>query len=132
MCGNGLRVLMLSKPDIDIMKPLHDAIIHLCNNGFEVYVEENVDVHIRKHFSASFVMSEDQLSHSVGIVRRFNAGVADAIDLIIAFGGDGLLMHCNALFSAYDCCIPPTMCFDFGSLGFLAPFSYDNFEEEVK
>eukprot|EP01035_Chromulina_nebulosa_P020789 gene20789-26949_t len=30
-----------------------------------------------------------------------------------------------------DMSIPPIMCFDFGSLGFLAPFKYADFEEEV-
>ena len=52
------------------------------------------------------------------------------IDLVIAFGGDGLLMHCNTLFGGGS--IPPSMCFDFGSLGFLAPFDYDDFQEEVQ
>ena len=52
------------------------------------------------------------------------------IDLVIAFGGDGLLMHCNTLFGGGS--IPPSMCFDFGSLGFLAPFDYKDFELEVR
>ena len=46
----------------------------------------------------------------------------------VTFGGDGLLMHCNTLFPTT---LPPTMCFDFGSLGFLAPFEYDHFEHEI-
>ncbi len=54
----------------------------------------------------------------------------DSIDFCICFGGDGLLMHLNTLFS--NCCIPPSMCFNFGSLGFLAPFHADEFEKEVK
>lgn len=52
------------------------------------------------------------------------------VDLVIAFGGDGLLMHCNTLFGGGS--IPPSMCFDFGSLGFLAPFDYKDFEVEVR
>ena len=54
----------------------------------------------------------------------------DGIDMIIAFGGDGLLMHTNTLFS--NCAIPPSMCFNFGSLGFLAPFNPEEFEKEVE
>ena len=50
--------------------------------------------------------------------------------MIITFGGDGLLLHCNALFHGQDMSIPPVMSFDFGSLGFLAPFPYEDFEDE--
>ena len=55
------------------------------------------------------------------------------IDLILTFGGDGLLMHCNTLFGGETSGpVPPTMCFDFGSLGFLAPFCYSEFQTEVR
>jgi NAD kinase len=52
------------------------------------------------------------------------------IDLIVTFGGDGLLLHCNALFGQRY--MPPVMSFDFGSLGFLSPFLFENFEKEVR
>lgn len=47
----------------------------------------------------------------------------------VTFGGDGLLMHCNTLFGGSN--IPPIACFDFGSLGFLAPFRYAEFNTEI-
>ena len=50
------------------------------------------------------------------------------LDLVVAFGGDGLLMHANTLF---DNGVPPIMCFDFGSLGFLAPFTFDEYRTEM-
>jgi NAD kinase len=52
------------------------------------------------------------------------------IDLIVGFGGDGLIMHCNTLFNGETA--PPIMCFDFGSLGFLAPFDFSSFEQEIE
>jgi NAD+ kinase len=52
-----------------------------------------------------------------------------SIDFIITFGGDGLLLYVNTLFQSRA--IPPVMCFDFGSLGFLTPFEYQHFAQEV-
>jgi NAD+ kinase len=52
----------------------------------------------------------------------------EKLDLIIAFGGDGLLMHANTLFADG---VPPIMCVDFGSLGFLAPFTFEEYQEEL-
>ena len=51
------------------------------------------------------------------------------VDLVITFGGDGLLLHCNTLFGSSP--VPPVMGFDFGSLGFLSPFQFDEFQPEV-
>lgn len=51
------------------------------------------------------------------------------VDLVMTFGGDGLLLHCNTLFG--ERAVPPIMSFDFGSLGFLSPFLYENFDHEV-
>jgi len=62
-------------------------------------------------------------------IRRFCPTDSHAIDLVVAFGGDGLVMHTNALF--VDGGVPPTMCFDFGSLGFLAPFNHNEFKAEA-
>ena len=50
-------------------------------------------------------------------------------DFVITFGGDGLLLHLNTLFPNRN--VPPVMSFDLGSLGFLCPFAYENFFDEV-
>ena len=63
-------------------------------------------------------------------VKRFCPSDSPTIDLVVAFGGDGLVMHTNALFVEGG--VPPTMCFDFGSLGFLAPFNHNEFRIEVR
>lgn len=51
------------------------------------------------------------------------------VDFIICLGGDGLILHvCSALFPK---AVPPVMSFNLGSLGFLTPFDFDCFRQEV-
>ena len=82
---------------------------------------------IEKELSTSKLQSNKQEM----ILNTFNASAprSQGVDFIIGFGGDGLLMHCNTLFENYS--IPPAMCFDFGSMGFLAPFNHETFESDV-
>jgi NAD kinase len=76
------------------------------------------------------VGSEPHLIHQAyNKIKTITDADLSALDFIITFGGDGLLLHCNALFG--DRRIPPICCFDFGSLGFLAPFRYREFNDEV-
>src|SRR3989338_207468 len=63
-------------------------------------------------------------------VVSWESGMADvgpflskAIDLIVCLGGDGTLLHINSLFSCNP--VPPCLCFNLGSMGFLTPFSWD-------
>ena len=44
------------------------------------------------------------------------------IDFCICLGGDGTLLHLNAIFNHQS--IPPVVSFAFGSLGFLSPFDF--------
>ena len=116
------RVLFLTKqfddiPDPDIFSNFKDAITYLLKKNMEILVEQAVYSLL---VSNNFCM--DRISSYTYDYRK-------SIDFVITFGGDGLLMHANALFGGRK--VPPTMCFDFGSLGFLAPFSYSNFKKEV-
>lgn len=43
-------------------------------------------------------------------------------------GGDGTLLYASLLFQQS---VPPVMAFHLGSLGFLTPFEFDNFQEQV-
>lgn len=43
-------------------------------------------------------------------------------------GGDGTLLYASLLFQKS---VPPVMAFHLGSLGFLTPFQFDNFQEQV-
>ncbi|VEN45483.1 unnamed protein product [Callosobruchus maculatus] len=54
--------------------------------------------------------------------------LTDKIDFIICLGGDGTLLYASQLFQQS---VPPVMAFHLGSLGFLTPFRFDNFQEQV-
>lgn len=69
---------------------------------------------IRCHFLVTFRDGRDDLT--------------DRIDFIICLGGDGTLLYASLLFQQS---VPPVMAFHLGSLGFLTPFQFDNFEEQV-
>ncbi|KAF3420000.1 hypothetical protein E2986_04775 [Frieseomelitta varia] len=54
--------------------------------------------------------------------------IEDRIDFIVCLGGDGTLLYASLLFQQS---VPPVMAFHLGSLGFLTPFEFDNFQEQV-
>lgn len=54
--------------------------------------------------------------------------LTDRIDFIVCLGGDGTLLYASLLFQKS---VPPVMAFHLGSLGFLTPFQFDNFQEQV-
>lgn len=54
--------------------------------------------------------------------------LTDKIDFIICLGGDGTLLYASLLFQES---VPPVMAFHLGSLGFLTPFRFDNFQDQV-
>lgn len=54
--------------------------------------------------------------------------LTDKIDFIVCLGGDGTLLYASLLFQQS---VPPVMAFHLGSLGFLTPFQFDNFQEQV-
>ncbi|XP_020803154.1 NAD kinase isoform X1 [Drosophila serrata] len=54
--------------------------------------------------------------------------LTDRIDFIVCLGGDGTLLYASLLFQQS---VPPVMAFHLGSLGFLTPFRFDNFQEQL-
>lgn len=76
----------------------------------------------------------------VGVSKRFNKNfliihcrdgrddLTDRIDFIICLGGDGTLLYASLLFQQS---VPPVMAFHLGSLGFLTPFQFHNFQDQV-
>ncbi len=53
----------------------------------------------------------------------------DGIDFVVSFGGDGLLLHASTLFARS---VPPHICINCGSMGFLTPFSCDRMTDVVR
>ena len=54
--------------------------------------------------------------------------LTDKIDFIVCLGGDGTLLYASSLFQQS---VPPVMAFHLGSLGFLTPFQFEDFEQQV-
>lgn len=80
--------------------------------GFTVYVENYVAASLPE---ISFLMP-------------FKSSKETPVDILLAFGGDGTLLHCSSLFK--EMC-PPILSFAMGSLGFLSPFLADNYKEDI-
>jgi len=69
-----------------------------------------------------------QLRDKLQVFREGRDDLTDKIDFIICLGGDGTLLYASSLFQQS---VPPVMAFHLGSLGFLTPFLFDNFQEKV-
>ena len=139
------RVLFLSKPHPDVLEAVERSIPFLVESGLDLYVEDTLYEALLERDVHDYLL-DGQPKSSPSVEGKVDSGVirrkvplrllnkadpkSDDIDLVIAFGGDGLLMHCNVLFGS--CSIPACMCFNFGSLGFLAPFHWEDFESEVR
>jgi len=54
--------------------------------------------------------------------------LTDKIDFCVCLGGDGTLLYASSLFQQS---VPPIMAFHLGSLGFLTPFKFEDFEAQV-
>jgi len=51
------------------------------------------------------------------------------IDFVVCLGGDGVLLHASALFKR---AIPPVICFNLGSLGFLTNHAFSDFRRDLR
>lgn len=54
--------------------------------------------------------------------------LTDKIDFVVCLGGDGTLLYASSLFQQS---VPPIMAFHLGSLGFLTPFKFEDFQSQV-
>ena len=106
-------------------------------------------------FVESSVLAEVHLKNNPlfapikGKVRTFNDGkdLTDKVDFIVCLGGDGTLLYASSLFQVslwfhfrlsqqitinqIKESVPPVMAFHMGSLGFLTPFEFENFEHQI-
>ena len=145
-------IFMIAKPEDYIYSSMRQAIHFICEKGLTVYLDplsyEYIANEHKSEFRAYFNNTHNKGSSSsttsstptddiqneiryVDKIRIIDDKSLGIVDIIVSLGGDGLLMHCNTLFEASRQSIPPIMSFDFGSMGFLAPFSFDEFENEV-
>lgn len=131
-----------------MLEPFKHAVRRLCGLGMTVFADDINYSYLHdecyEEFQSLFDTHSSRSSttatsnSSGGGIQLLTNQTLPTVDLIITFGGDGLLMHVNTLFEsarakhAYDTrTMPPIMSFDFGSLGFLAPFQFEDFDAEV-
>lgn len=119
-------VLVVKKlRDASLLQPFKELCSYLTEeNGMIVYVEKKV-------LEDPAIMSDD---HFGPVKKKFCTfhedydDISNQIDLIICLGGDGTLLYASSLFQGS---VPPVMAFHLGSLGFLTPFSFQDFQPQV-
>lgn len=121
-----LTVLVVKKIyDESILTSFRDLVIWLIEERkMIVFVESNVLEDGILADDNRFKKYRDKLQ----TFRQDKDDLTDKIDFIICLGGDGTLLHASTLFQQ-SC--PPVMAFHQGSLGFLTPFTFDNFQSQV-
>lgn len=121
-----LSVLVIKKTmDGTVVKPFTDLVNWLIwVKNMVVFVEDAVlDDPFLKNNKAFLDFKEKLCTFKEG-----RDELTDRIDFIICLGGDGTLLYASSLFQQS---VPPVMAFHMGSLGFLTPFDFDNFQDKV-
>lgn len=123
---NPLTVLVIKKTrDISVLSPLVQLTRWLIEDRrLVVHVEEAVMNDSALNSNPQFLRVRDKLQ----VFQEGRDDLTDKIDFIICLGGDGTLLYASSLFQQS---VPPVMAFHLGSLGFLTPFRFDNFQEQV-
>nr|XP_033778044.1 NAD kinase isoform X2 [Geotrypetes seraphini] len=119
-------VLVIKKiRDANLLQPFKDLCVYLTEEkNMIVYVEKKV-------LEDPEIMNDDifgPVKKKFCTFREDYDDISDQIDFIICLGGDGTLLYASSLFQGS---VPPVMAFHLGSLGFLTPFNFDNFQTQV-
>jgi len=111
--------------DISVIQPFIDLVRWLVyEKHMLVFVETSVLDEDYLLLNPSYTSIKDKLC----TFKEGKDDLTDKIDFIVCLGGDGTLLYASSLFQQS---VPPVMAFHLGSLGFLTPFEFDNFEEQV-
>lgn len=111
------RVLILTKKGPELLPSLIEAVRHLVTTEkMTVMVEPAVH--------------EDVAAAAGVAVETFDSpsSLHECVDLVVCLGGDGLILHVSTLFRGP---VPPVLSFNLGSLGFLTPFDFKDFESNM-
>ncbi|KAF8793222.1 NAD kinase-like isoform X3 [Argiope bruennichi] len=121
-----LTVLVIKKVhDVSVIQPFIDLVKWLIyEKHMLVFVETSVLEENYLLVNPSYPAIKDKLC----TFKEGRDDLTDKIDFIVCMGGDGTLLYASSLFQQS---VPPVMAFHLGSLGFLTPFEFDNFEEQV-
>ncbi|XP_071525705.1 uncharacterized protein [Panulirus ornatus] len=121
-----LSVLVIKKVrDAQVIQPFIQLVKWLTiEKRMVVFVEASVLEESLVTSHSGFPVLKDKLMS----FREGQDDLTDKIDFIICLGGDGTLLYASSLFQQS---VPPVMAFHLGSLGFLTPFKFDNFQDQV-
>ncbi|KAK4036108.1 hypothetical protein OUZ56_028177 [Daphnia magna] len=121
-----LTVLVIKKiRDDSVLSPFVQLVKWLITEKrMVVFVEHSVLDDPLLSNQPGFNMTRDKLMP----FREGKDDLTDKIDFIVCLGGDGTLLYASSLFQQS---VPPVMAFHLGSLGFLTPFEFVNFEEQM-
>lgn len=112
-------IFIVQKPDIVTLPALIQLSEWLIDvKGLKVYVESKIRSLFR--YSADFKKISDKL-------HDFKDNLKE-IDLAVTLGGDGTLLYAS---DKYPALTSPCISFNLGSLGFLAPFDFTNFKDDL-
>ncbi|XP_047411487.1 NAD kinase isoform X2 [Sciurus carolinensis] len=119
-------VLVIKKiRDASLLQPFKELCVYLMEeNNMIVYVEKKV-------LEDPAIASDDNfgpVKKKFCTFREDYDDISNQIDFIICLGGDGTLLYASSLFQGS---VPPVMAFHLGSLGFLTPFNFENFQSQV-
>ncbi|XP_053546338.1 NAD kinase [Bombina bombina] len=119
-------VLVIKKVrDASLLEPFKQLCVFLME-------EKNMIVYVEKKVLEDPAIVNDEnfgpVKKRFCTFREDYDDISNQIDFIICLGGDGTLLYASSLFQAS---VPPVMAFHLGSLGFLTPFSFDNFQTQV-
>ncbi|XP_062962258.1 NAD kinase isoform X1 [Cynocephalus volans] len=119
-------VLVIKKiRDASLLQPFKELCTYLMEeNNMIVYVEKKV-------LEDPAIVSDENfgpVKKKFCTFREDYDDISNQIDFIICLGGDGTLLYASSLFQGS---VPPVMAFHLGSLGFLTPFNFENFQDQV-
>lgn len=141
-------VLVLKKIGDTLLPKLIQLLNFLQTEGMTIVLEPDVRKRIEElyDYGESSIRKEDlglegiphskdsDLEIDVSLLQTFDPTDADVrlidvIDLVVCLGGDGVILHASSLFPT---AVPPVICFNLGSMGFLANHTFKDFREDMK
>lgn len=131
--------MSLKKNDNSVFDAFNEFVNYLTNkHNLTVYVEEKD--YISPLFAADAI--ENGEDSNKGRIKKFYSSLSNLndsthndedtlnkIDLIVCIGGDGTILYASTLFQQ-SC--PPVLAMNMGSLGFLCPFDFKDYEDYTK
>ncbi|XP_016072342.1 PREDICTED: NAD kinase isoform X1 [Miniopterus natalensis] len=118
-------VLVIKKiRDASLLQPFKELCVYLMEMNMIVYVEKKVLEDPAVVGDGGFGPVKKRFC----TFREDYDDISNQIDFIICLGGDGTLLYASSLFQGS---VPPVMAFHLGSLGFLTPFNFENFQTQV-